>query len=143
MNSADMEILKGILASEGNQIVDNLKDAEVAVVLTCTVKTPTERKVLKRLMTIEKSKIPLIVAGCMPKAQEGLIENKLPKATLLGPENLGDIQDAVLSTLKGTKKVYLDSTPNDKTCLPRIRKIKQSTSNPSQPAAWETVATAS
>jgi MiaB-like tRNA modifying enzyme len=124
MNSADMEILMGILASEGNQIVDNLKDAEVAVVLTCTVKTPTERKVLKRLMTIEKSKTPLIVAGCMPKAQEGLIENKLPNATLLGPDNLLDIQDAVHSTLKGTKKVYLNSTPNDKTCLPRIRKNK-------------------
>jgi MiaB-like tRNA modifying enzyme len=123
-NSADMEIVMGILVNGNHIVVDKLNEADAAIVLTCTVKTPTERKVMKRLKSIEKSKMPLIVAGCMPKAQRELLELKLPNSSLLGPDNLENVNDAVRTSIEGRKNVYLESVSLDKTCLPRIRRNK-------------------
>ena len=65
MNKADSEAMLGLLVENGFEIG---KDGEILIVNTCTVKTPTERKILRRLKGLEKSKKKVIVTGCLPAA---------------------------------------------------------------------------
>jgi MiaB-like tRNA modifying enzyme len=118
-NKADAEIASGLLLEAGHEIVDVVEDADVSVLLTCVVKTPTERKVVRRLRELEGRRI--VVAGCMPKAQRSLVEEVSPSACLVGPDDIARISEAVSAAVAGDKIVCLDGSSPDRTCLPRRR----------------------
>jgi tRNA A37 methylthiotransferase MiaB len=79
-NQADAEIASGLLAEAGHTLVDAPDDADVSVILTCVVKTPTERKIVRRLGELRGR--GLVVAGCMGKAQMNLVEEAAPSASV-------------------------------------------------------------
>ncbi len=118
-NRADAEIASGLLLEAGHEIVDSAEDADVSVLLTCIVKTPTEHKVVRRLRELEGKRI--VVAGCMPKAQRELVEEVSPDASLVGPDDVARIPEAVKAAVEGERVVYLGGTSPDRTCLPRMR----------------------
>jgi MiaB-like tRNA modifying enzyme len=118
-NRADAEIASGLLLEAGHEIVDGAKDADVSVLLTCIVKTPTERKVVRRLKELEGKRV--VVAGCMPKAQRSVVEEVSPGASLVGPDDVERIPEAVSAAAAGDKIVCLGGTSPDRTCLPRMR----------------------
>ena len=64
-NQADAEIAAGLLVEAGHTLVEKEEDADVLVLLTCIVKTPTEKKTVRRLRSLRGRRI--VVAGCMPK----------------------------------------------------------------------------
>jgi MiaB-like tRNA modifying enzyme len=117
-----MEIVSGILENAEHVIAEGLRDADLLVIFTCTVKTPTQRKILKRLKHLRKRGIPIIIAGCMPKAQKDLLEANLPEASMIGPDTIDQIIPAVEGTLEGRRFVSLDGITPDRTCLPRVRR---------------------
>ncbi|MDP7282185.1 MAG: tRNA (N(6)-L-threonylcarbamoyladenosine(37)-C(2))-methylthiotransferase [Candidatus Undinarchaeales archaeon] len=80
-NQADSEAIAGALAEEHEQVL-NANDADIVVVNTCIVKTPTENKILKALKKYSNKK--LIVAGCMSVAQVELIKETVPNAEIWG-----------------------------------------------------------
>jgi MiaB-like tRNA modifying enzyme len=118
-NRADAEIASGLLLEAGHEIVDGAKDADVSVLLTCIVKTPTERKVVRKLKELEGKRV--VVAGCMPKAQRSVVEEVSPGASLVGPDDVERIPEAVSAAAAGDKIVCLGGTSPDRTCLPRMR----------------------
>ncbi len=118
-NRADAEIASGLLLEAGHEIVDRAEDADVSVLLTCIVKTPTERKVVRRLKELEGKRV--VVAGCMPKAQRSVVEEVSPGASLVGPDDVERILEAVSAAAAGEKIVCLGGTSPDRTCLPRMR----------------------
>ena len=120
-NTADEEIAKGILRSRGYNLAPRPADSDLNILLTCIVKTPTERKITKRIKRLYSSGKPLIVAGCMPKAMQSHAEKIAPNASLVGPDDIDHIVEAVERTLRGEKAVYVDGRPTDRTCLPRVR----------------------
>jgi len=67
-----------------------------------------------------KSK-PLVVAGCLPKAEQSTVEKFSPNASLLGPNSLGKTLDVISSTLKGIKKIELADSDLSKVGLPKVR----------------------
>ena len=121
-NHADSEMARGLLGEAGHTMVGEPEAADATVVLTCTVKTPTERKVLKRIRQLVVLGRPLVVAGCMPKAQRELVAETAPGASMVGPDNLLDIVDAVDATIGGERVEALDGGGLDRTCLPRVRR---------------------
>ena len=121
-NHADSEMVRGLLGEAGHTMVGEPEAADATVVLTCTVKTPTERKVLKRIHQLVVLGRPLVVAGCMPKAQRELVAETAPGASMVGPDNLLDIVDAVDATIGGERVEALNGGGLDKTCLPRVRR---------------------
>jgi len=123
-NKADAEIARGILTEDGYEIVKHQKDSDINIILTCVVKTPTERKVTKKIRELNGSGKPLIVAGCMPKSMTNQARSLVPKASLLGPDNIEQISNAVKSTLSGKRVILIDGKPTDRTCFPRIRENK-------------------
>ena len=98
-NKADAEIARGALTIEGHTLVENLHEADINVILTCVVKTPTEQKVSKELRALGTSGKPLIVAGCMPKSMTHNVKRLVPTASLVGPDDIERIPEAVSNTL--------------------------------------------
>ncbi|UCD44073.1 MAG: tRNA (N(6)-L-threonylcarbamoyladenosine(37)-C(2))-methylthiotransferase [Candidatus Bathyarchaeota archaeon] len=120
-NQADAEIASGLLDQAGHTVVGSPEIADALVVLTCTVKTPTEKRVVKRISELSASKVPLVVAGCMPKAQPELVEGAAPDACMVGPDDLLGIVDAVEAAIRGKRIVENSRGPAERTCLPRVR----------------------
>jgi MiaB-like tRNA modifying enzyme len=91
--------------------VESTDTADLIILNTCGVKEPTEDRIISRLETISSGKIPVIVAGCLPKISLKRIERALPNyAAIIGPqsiESLGDIVPRVLNGEGGI--VHLDS----------------------------------
>ena len=121
-NMADWEMAAGLLREAGHSIVPDPEGADASVVLTCTVKTPTETKVVKRIRELSEGGGVLVVAGCMPKAQGGLVAEVAPDASMVGPDDLLSIVDVVESALVGLRVEAVDGGPLDKSCLPRVRR---------------------
>lgn len=119
-NQADAEIASGLLIEAGHTLVERAEDAEVTVILTCIVKTPTERKIVRRLGELEGRRI--VVAGCMPKAMRGAVEEAAPGASLVGPDDVVRITEAVEAAASGERVVCLDGSSPDRTCHPRERR---------------------
>ena len=123
-NKADAEIAKGALTENGHIFVDAPSEADINIVMTCVVKTPTEQKVSKELRELWASGKPLIVAGCMPKSMTKQVKQLVPTASLVGPDDIEHIQEAVTHTLNGEQVTYIDGEATDRTCLPRVRENK-------------------
>jgi threonylcarbamoyladenosine tRNA methylthiotransferase CDKAL1 len=120
-NTADAEIAKGALLEEGYTLVSDPEEADLNIIVTCVVKTPTEQKVSRELKELEASGKPLIVAGCMPKSMNARVLELVPTASLVGPDDIERMPEAVQNTLDGNKVVFIDGDPTDRTCLPRVR----------------------
>jgi MiaB-like tRNA modifying enzyme len=121
-NQADAEIASGLLTEAGHTLVDDADSADVSVILTCIVKTPTEVKIVRRLEALRGKRV--VVAGCMPKALRSLVEQTMPGASMVGPDDIVKIPEAVEATVSGEKVVFLNGTSSDRTCLPRARRSK-------------------
>ena len=121
-NFADYEIAMGLLQNAGYQLVENPKDADLLIIFTCIVKAPTERKMVRRLRELRALGRPLVVAGCMPKVEEELVEELTPEASLVGPDTILRVVKVVEEALKGVKVLALEDMRIPKTCLPRGRR---------------------
>lgn len=121
-NFADYEMTKGLLREAGYQLVENPREADLLMIFTCTVKTPTERKMVRRLRKLQALGRPLVVAGCMPKVEEELVEELAPGASLMGPDSILRTVEVIEETLRGIKVRALEDMRVPKTCLPRVRR---------------------
>ncbi len=116
---ADSEMISGLILNGGHTLVDDDSQSDLNVVVTCSVKDATANKMIHRIKSL-KSK-PLIVAGCLPKAEKDTVEKFTEKASLLGPNSLGKTLQVIESTLKGTKQIALEDTDLSKVGLPKVR----------------------
>ncbi|OYT53953.1 MAG: hypothetical protein B6U72_04160 [Candidatus Altiarchaeales archaeon ex4484_2] len=107
VNKADTEYMAGLLKDSGYGIVDN---GYIRVVNTCTVKTPTERKILKRLRELEEEKRRVVVSGCMPSAQPEITE-EFRDFSFIGV-NIRDIVEAVDETRRGLRFIRISGQGN-------------------------------
>jgi len=73
----------GLLKKNSYETVENLEDADVLLILTCTVISTTEQRMLSRLRIFKKTGKKVIVAGCMASIQPKIIKSIIPEAKLL------------------------------------------------------------
>ncbi|MCX8183296.1 MAG: tRNA (N(6)-L-threonylcarbamoyladenosine(37)-C(2))-methylthiotransferase [Crenarchaeota archaeon] len=128
VNRAEGEAMAGVLASRSFTLVDSEDEAELVLVNTCGVKTPTENKILHRLKTIRNDK-KIVVAGCLPKiiGVNRILEAGNVKG-VIGPAAGEEVVNAVETVLNGGIYIRLDGGGfnNLLPCLrenPAIRKI--------------------
>jgi threonylcarbamoyladenosine tRNA methylthiotransferase CDKAL1 len=106
MNKAASEVAAGLLSEKGYEISgEGVFDA--VIVNTCTVKTPTETKIIKRLETLSKEKKPVVVAGCLPGTCPGLTE-RFSSFSFVGT-NILDLPDALEGALKGIRLIKIET----------------------------------
>ena len=104
-NKSDERLVHGLLKREGHEIVYNLADADVLILLSCTVIEATEQRMLSRLKVFKKTQKKIVVSGCMPVVQAELIKSIVPNVYLLPPQYIQYINDVI----KNNKPVHLES----------------------------------
>ena len=105
---ADSEMISGLIVNGGHTLVESSSESDLNVVVTCSVKDATANKMIHRIKSL-KSK-PLIVAGCLPKAEKDTVEKFTENASMLGPNSLGKTLQVIDSTLKGRKQIALEDS---------------------------------
>ncbi len=118
---SDYEIIVGLLKKAGFEIVEDAKNSDLNFIITCSVKTPTQNRMIYRIKELTKLNKPLIVAGCIPKVEKRIIEKINPKASLIGPDSIERIVDVARKTIEGKKVVSLDDLKKPKLGLSRYR----------------------
>lgn len=118
---ADSEMIAGLLKGAGYEIAQSRKEGSLNLIVTCSVKDTTEHKMVHRIKQLSKTGKPLVIAGCMPKADRGLVESLNAGASLLGPQSLERSADVVESALSGNRLVALSDSRTEKVSLPRVR----------------------
>ena len=108
VNRAEGEAMAGVLASRGFSLVNDEMEADIVIVNTCGVKTPTESKILYRLSTIGRDK-KVIVTGCLPKiiGIDRIMEVRSVEG-VLGPAVGEEILKAVQKVSEGGRYVNLN-----------------------------------
>lgn len=120
-NISDGEYMQGILQSYGYEIVEDLKDADLSLVNSCTVKDPSQAQFLN---LVKKSKedhnIPVVVAGCVPQADKKIKE--LEDVSVVGIQQIDRVVEVVEETLKGNSVKLLTKKSLPALDLPKVRK---------------------
>jgi len=118
-NFADSEIISGMILKDGHKLVKNMREADLNIIVTCSVKDATFNKMINRITKLKNK--PLVVAGCLPKTEKNAIERLAINASLLGPNSLTKASQIINSTLHGKKQVELQDIDKTKLNLPKIR----------------------
>jgi len=116
---ADSEMISGLIVNGGHTLVTDSTDSDLNLIVTCSVKDTTANKMMHRIKSLKTK--PLIVAGCLPKAEKENVEKFTENASLLGPNSLGKTLDVINSTLSGTKQIALEDSDLSKVGLPKVR----------------------
>jgi len=116
---ADSEMISGLIQNGGHTLVDNSLESDLNIVVTCSVKDATANKMIHRIKSLKAK--PLVVAGCLPKAETSTVEKFTENASLLGPNSLGRTLQVIDSTLKGRKQIALEDSDLSKIGLPKVR----------------------
>jgi len=121
-NQADSEFIAGLLERAGFTTAASSEAADVVVLNTCIVKTPTENRIVRRMHALAAAGTPLVVAGCMSKASQRRIESIAPHASIVGPDSLSHVTDAAAAALAGRKVIFVSDDRANKPGLPRVRR---------------------
>ena len=116
---SDSEMISGLIINGGHTLAENPDDSDLSVIVTCSVKDATASKMIHRIK--ESNSRPLVVAGCLPKAEKDTVEKFAENASLLGPNSIGKTLQVIQSTLDGKKLIALDDSDISKVGLPKIR----------------------
>jgi len=116
---ADSEMISGLIANGGHTLAKNESDSDLNLIVTCSVKDATATKMVYRIKKSQSK--PLIVAGCLPKAERHTVEKFAKNASLMGPNSIGKTVQIIEKTLDGSKMVCLDDTDISKVGIPKVR----------------------
>ncbi|MFP3289055.1 MAG: tRNA (N(6)-L-threonylcarbamoyladenosine(37)-C(2))-methylthiotransferase [Candidatus Micrarchaeota archaeon] len=110
LNQADSRIMGYILKENGYEVEYGRYEgnADYLIVNTCTVKSPTENKIIYRLRQLKGLGKKLIVAGCLASADTQKVINVVPDASIITTSNVNKIAD-VLKFIELGKNVIIDS----------------------------------
>ena len=116
---ADSEMISGLIVNGGHTLATDSSESDLNLIVTCSVKDTTANKMMHRIKSLKTK--PLIVAGCLPKAEQSNVEKFTENASLLGPNSLGKTLDVINSTLIGKKQIALEDSDLSKVGLPKVR----------------------
>ena len=116
---SDSEMISGLIANGGHTLVDDSAESDLNIVVTCSVKDATANKMIHRIKSLKTK--PLVVAGCLPKAEQSTVEKFSENASMLGPNSLGKTLQVIDSTLGGIKQIALEDSDVTKVGLPKVR----------------------
>ncbi|MEM0325033.1 MAG: tRNA (N(6)-L-threonylcarbamoyladenosine(37)-C(2))-methylthiotransferase [Candidatus Aenigmatarchaeota archaeon] len=119
-NKNDSEIIIALLLNNEFELVNDPKKADINIINTCVVKQATASRMVQRIRYLSSLNKPLIVAGCMAKAEKERVEKINSKASLISPNSIDKIVEVAKDSLIGIKRVELNGNSN-KAKLPSIR----------------------
>lgn len=119
-SQADSEAISGIIEAGGHTLAPSHEEADAGVIVTCSVKDATASRMVHRMKSLSSK--PLVVAGCLPKAELRTVERFAgPRAGIIGPRTIERAAEAVDAALSGGRLVALGDTDGPRAALPRVR----------------------
>lgn len=117
-NLVDTEVMLGVLKDNGYQIVDDLSEASVIIVNTCTfIEKAKEESVNTILEMAEYKKFgsckALVVAGCLSQQYQEELFREIPEIdALIGTGSWHRIMEALNAVEDGNRACIMDSITN-------------------------------
>ncbi len=112
-NLVDTEVMLGLLASKGHQMVDDEKDADVIVINTCCFIHDAKEESIQNILEMAELKKEgrlkaLIVTGCLAQRYKEEIIEEIPEVdAVLGTTSYDKILDAIDEALEGHHRVEM------------------------------------
>lgn len=116
---ADAEMMAGMVVNGGHTLATSVADSDLNLIVTCSVKDATANKMVNRIKKLGQK--PLVVAGCLAKAEPYTVEKFSNNASMIGPNSIANTLQVINDTLLGRKKIALEDSDQSKTGLPKVR----------------------
>ncbi len=110
LNQADSILMKNVLKNKGHKIVKKEEDAETVIINSCTVKKPTEDKILAKLNKLKQDNKRTIIAGCLSQSSPEILKKRYPNFNIIGVENIYDINKCLMKKTNIIKRKKIDKT---------------------------------
>lgn len=120
LNQADSEIMAGILKASNFVLVDTLKESDLVIINSCTVKLPTINNFKRTLDEVKSMGKKIVIAGCIPQANQEM--DDLYVYPLIGTDQIYNIVDVIENAFNGISVHALSPEKVDKLSHPFIRK---------------------
>ncbi|BAG83753.1 tRNA (N6-isopentenyl adenosine(37)-C2)-methylthiotransferase MiaB [Candidatus Azobacteroides pseudotrichonymphae] len=132
MNIADSEIVIAIVQMDGFEYTENILEADVVLINTCSVRENAEKKIFSRLQyfqSLKKKRNQLIIGvlGCMAKRIRETLIQQYHVDLVVGPDSYMDLPHLIGTVEKGAKaiNINLSSTEVYKGIVPlKLSRIK-------------------
>uniref|UniRef100_A0A914EF09 tRNA-t(6)A37 methylthiotransferase n=1 Tax=Acrobeloides nanus TaxID=290746 RepID=A0A914EF09_9BILA len=98
-NSSDSEYMAGLLANSGYKITQNTDDADLWLLNSCTVKTPSENQFENMIRQGKERGKHVVVAGCVSQAAPN--EPWLKDISIIGVKQIDQVVNVVDECFKG------------------------------------------
>jgi threonylcarbamoyladenosine tRNA methylthiotransferase CDKAL1 len=121
-NQSDSEYMAGQLSAFGYSLSDNQDEADLWLINTCTVKSPSQSAMDTLITKCKLAKKPLVVAGCVPQGSQNIKE--LEGVSIVGVQQIDRVVEVVEETLKGHEVRLLNRKTLPALDLPKVRKNK-------------------
>ncbi|KAH7316064.1 hypothetical protein KP509_21G077000 [Ceratopteris richardii] len=119
-NQSDSEYMAGQLAAYGYTISEEPENADLWLINTCTVKSPSQSAMETIIQRGKKAKKPLVVAGCVPQGSKNLKD--LEGVSIVGVQQIDRVVEVVEETLKGHEVRLLRRSSLPSLDMPKVRK---------------------
>uniref|UniRef100_A0A0N5BTL0 tRNA-t(6)A37 methylthiotransferase n=1 Tax=Strongyloides papillosus TaxID=174720 RepID=A0A0N5BTL0_STREA len=120
-NNSDSEYMSGLLSKAGFPVVKNKEDADVWLLNSCTVKTPSETTFMNQIEEAKGKGKNVVVAGCVSQAAPN--EPYLKDISIIGVKQIDQVVNVVEETIKGNTVRLLSQKRKDvQLSAPKIRK---------------------
>ncbi|OWM85086.1 hypothetical protein CDL15_Pgr027873 [Punica granatum] len=119
---SDSEYMAGQLSAFGYSLTDTPEEADLWLINTCTVKSPSQSAMETLITKGKAAKRPLVVAGCVPQGSRDLKE--LEGVSIVGVQQIDRVVEVVEETLKGHEVRLLNRKTLPALDLPKVRKNK-------------------
>ncbi|KAM1075101.1 hypothetical protein ACFX2B_019760 [Malus domestica] len=114
--------MAGQLSAFGYPLSDNPEEADLWLINTCTVKSPSQSAMDTLIAKGKGARKPLVVAGCVPQGSRDLKE--LEGVSIVGVQQIDRVVEIVEETLKGHEVRLLSRKTLPALDLPKVRKNK-------------------
>jgi tRNA-2-methylthio-N6-dimethylallyladenosine synthase len=111
MNIADSEVVASVLKDKGYAVTEDINEADVILVNTCSIRENAEQRVWGRLNVFKqikkkKPELTIGVIGCMAeRLKEKLIEEEKTVDIVVGPDAYRDLPNLLETAESGQKAV--------------------------------------
>lgn len=129
MNVHDSEKIAGIFSSCGYEQTENIKDADVIIINTCSIRQKAEQKFYSELGRLKglKDKTPhlkIAVAGCIAQQKGNALFERFPYVDFIfGPQHINNLEKWINN---GSHKTALGDNPQyHLKTIPLIKRVGQ------------------
>lgn len=133
MNESDTERINGQLEELGYRPAEEMEDADIVIMNTCSVRQNAEEKVYGKIGEIKKLKdknpdMLLGIAGCMAQENKGKLIERMPIIDfVIGPYHIHDLKDIVSKeNARGGHVVKIERNPHSVEDYSELKSVRKS-----------------